>query len=186
MQASNGDHVITSPEGGPLSRTVLDGTGGRSWPDRPGVAAREPWLLDSTRFCSSGGGGGASSSSSAIVPLLLTLLPRGDDGEEEEEEEEDEDDDDENENEGLDETARRLLLLDRNLSRLWPRRRNPPTITGSCEEKPCTRAPAHDGRACGRARAAGPGGAGDRGESSRSRSRRRSSWARAWAAARRS
>lgn len=102
------------------------------------MAAREPWLLDRTRFCSGGGGGsgaavGASSSSSAIVPLL-TLLPRGDDGEEEEDDE----------NEGLGETARRVL--DRNLSRLWPRRRNPPTITGSCEEKPCTRAPAH-GRA---------------------------------------
>jgi len=128
--------VITSPEGGPLSRTVLDGTGGRSWDwDRPGVA-REPWLLDRTRFCSGSGGGavvGASSSSSAIP--LLTLLPRGDDGEEEEEDDE---------NEGLGETARRLL--DRNLSRLWPRRRNPPTITGACEEKPCTRAPTH-GRA---------------------------------------
>lgn len=95
--------------------------------------AREPWVLDSTRFCSGSVCGGASSSSSAIP--LLTLLPRGDDGEEE---------DDETEVLGMGETARRVL--DRNLSRLWPRRRNPPTITGSCDEKPCTRAPAH-GRA---------------------------------------
>lgn len=85
--------------------------------------AREPWLLDSTRLCSGGAATvvGASSSSSAIMPLL-TLLPRGDDGVEEEDE-----------NEGLGETARRLL--DRSLSRLWPRRRNPPTITGSCGEE---------------------------------------------------
>jgi hypothetical protein len=78
--------------------------------------AREPWLLDSIRFCS--GAAVAVSSSSSAIPLL-TLLPRGDDG-----------GDDDEENEGLGDTARRVL--DRNLSRLWPRRRNPPTITGSC------------------------------------------------------
>jgi hypothetical protein len=92
--------------------------------------AREPWLLDSIRFCS--GAAVAVSSSSSAIPLL-TLLPRGDDG-----------GDDDEENEGLGDTARRVL--DRNLSRLWPRRRNPPTITGSCYGgENLARAPAHGG-----------------------------------------
>lgn len=89
--------------------------------------AREPWLLDSTRFCR--GAAVAVSSSSSAIPLL-TLLPRGDDGGDE--------------NEGLGDTLRRVL--DRNLSRLWPRRRNPPTITGSCHGETVPHAPAH-GRA---------------------------------------
>jgi hypothetical protein len=104
--------------------------------------AREPWLLDSTRFCS-GGTVVASSSSSASPPL--TLPPRGDDGC-------DDDGDGEDENEGLGDTARRLL--DRSLSRLWPRRRNPPTITRSCHggtvrARPCARARADAGAGAG-------------------------------------
>ena len=118
-----------SPEGGPDSRVILAGTGGRSL-RRPEIA-REPWLLDSIRFCS-GGTAVASSSSSAIPPL--TLPPRGDDGCD------DDGEDDEDENEGLGDTARRLL--DRSLSRLWPRRRNPPTITRSCHGWNRARAPA--------------------------------------------
>jgi hypothetical protein len=104
-----------------LSRTVFDGTGGRSW-SLPGIA-REPWLLDSTRFCSGGGGVSAASSSSAMLPSKRLQLPSREGGEDEKD--------------GLGDTDPRLL--ESSLSRLWPRRRNSGTITGSCQE-PCVRA----------------------------------------------
>nr|CAB3477911.1 unnamed protein product [Digitaria exilis] len=111
-----------------MSRAIFAGTGGRSW-TRPPEMAREPWLLDSIRLCSGGTVVvAASSSSSAAAIPLLTLLPRGDDGDDD-----DDDVDGEDEKDGLGDTARRLL--DRSLSRLWPRRRNPPTITGSCQSR---------------------------------------------------
>ena len=53
-----------SPEGGPESRVILAGTGGRSL-RRPEIA-REPWLLDSIRFCS--GGTAVASSSQPSSP----------------------------------------------------------------------------------------------------------------------